>query len=228
MKYIQRQGVHARTVHWFHTISCISLFITGLFLYVPAFAGNLDVGVLQAGRLVHRVAALIFIGVPLIGTLIKPSAVAHKFKEYFEKWTDEDKEFMKKFLPYLFAPKKIHMPNQDRYKSGQKVADLMVIFFSILISISGAFMWIGVSPTLDVEFSQGLMRFMYFLHDGSFVALGVLLLAHIYIGAGIFQPYRGSARIMFGDGKISEADARYHWGFWAEEEIKDGKNVSEG
>lgn len=227
MKYIQRQGKHARTVHWFHTISCISLFVTGLFLYVPAFASALSVDTLQVGRLIHRIAAVIFIGVPLLGTLINPKAVAHKFKEYFEAWTPEDKEFMKKFLPYLFAPKKIHMPKQDRYKSGQKVADLMVIIFSTLIAISGAFMWIGVSPTLDVEFSSGLMRFMYFLHDGSMIALGVLLLAHIYVGAGIFQPYRGSWRLMFGNGKISADDAMYHWGFWAEKELKDGANVTE-
>ncbi|MDA3935602.1 MAG: cytochrome b/b6 domain-containing protein [Actinomycetota bacterium] len=227
MRYIQRQSKHARTVHWFHTIACLSLFITGLFLYVPAFAGGLDVGVLQAGRLIHRIAAVIFIGVPLIGTLVNPKAVAHKFKEYFQAWTPEDKEFMKKFLPYMFAPKKVHMPKQDRYKSGQKVADLAAIVFSMLIAISGAFMWIGVSPTLNVEFSASLMRFMYFMHDGSMIALGVLLLAHIFVGAGIFQPYRGTLRLMFGDGKISEEEARFHWGFWAEDELKSGKNVTE-
>ena len=151
MKYIQRQSRHARTVHWFQAISTISLFITGLFLYVPAFAGALSADTLQVGRLVHRIAAVIFIGVPLIGMLINPKAVAHKVKEYFEAWTDEDKEFMKKFLPYLFAPKKVHMPKQGRYKSGQKVADLMVILFSVLIAISGAFMWIGFSRTRAVE-----------------------------------------------------------------------------
>jgi formate dehydrogenase subunit gamma len=31
---------------------------------------------------------------------------------------------------------------------------------------------------------------------------------------------------MFGDGKVSEADAAYHWGYWAREEIKSGKNVT--
>ena len=45
-------------------------------------------------------------------------------------------------------------------------------------------------------------------------------------GAGIFQPYRGTARIMFGDGKVSESDAVYHWGYWANEEIALGKNVT--
>ncbi len=227
MQYIQRHGKHARTVHWFHTISCISLFITGLFLYVPAFAGALSVDTLQVGRLVHRIAAAIFIGIPLIGILVKPSATAHKLKEYVTPWTSEDKEFMKKFLKYMFSPKTTHMPKQGRVKSGQKLADGAIIIFSILIAISGAFMWINVSPALDVDFSQGLMRSMYFLHDGSMIVLGVLLIAHIFLGGGIFQPYRGSWRLMFGNGKVSVADAKYHWGFWADEEIKSGKNVTE-
>ena len=37
---------------------------------------------------------------------------------------------------------------------------------------------------------------------------------------------RGTARIMFGDGKVSESDAVYHWGYWANEEIALGKNVT--
>lgn len=212
----------ARTVHWVHTIACISLFITGVLIYVPSIANSLGVDALQVSRMIHRVAAALFIAIPLIAVVLKPSAFGHKLKEYFAPWTAEDKEFMKKFLPYLFAPKKIHMPKQDRYKSGQKVADMAVILFSILIAVSGAFMW-GAK-----FFAPELVRWMYVLHDGSMIMLGVLLIAHVYVGAGIFQPYRGSARLMFGDGKIAVTDAKYHWGFWAEQELKDGTNVSEG
>lgn len=32
-----------------------------------------------------------------------------------------------------------------------------------------------------------------------------------YLGLGIFTPYRGTVRLMFGDGKVSETDAVYHW-----------------
>jgi formate dehydrogenase subunit gamma len=32
---------------------------------------------------------------------------------------------------------------------------------------------------------------------------------------------------MFGDGLVSESDARYHWGYWAEEELASGVNVVE-
>jgi formate dehydrogenase subunit gamma len=32
---------------------------------------------------------------------------------------------------------------------------------------------------------------------------------------------------MFGDGLVSESDALYHWGHWAEEELASGENVVE-
>ena len=52
-------------------------------------------------------------------------------------------------------------------------------------------------------------------------------MAHAYLGLGIFTPYRGTVRLMFGDGKVSETDAVYHWGYWADVEITSGKNVVE-
>lgn len=220
MKYIQRQSKRARAVHLAVVISFLTLFVTGLFVYIPALAAAVG-GSIEAIRILHRVAAVVFIAAPLLAALAQPQALADKYHEYFSRWTDEDKEFMRKFVPYMFAPKKVHMPKQGRYKSGQKVADLSIVLFSVLIAVSGVFMW------LSGAFPPALIRFMYVLHDGSMIMLGVLIAAHVYLGAGIFQPYRGSARLMFGDGRISEPDARYHWGFWAEEELEKGDNVVE-
>lgn len=31
---------------------------------------------------------------------------------------------------------------------------------------------------------------------------------------------------MFGDGRVSESDALYHWGHWAREELEDGEKVT--
>ena len=55
--------------------------------------------------------------------------------------------------------------------------------------------------------------------------IAVFGLAHIFLGAGIFQPYRGTHRLMFGDGTVSEADALYHWGHWARKELESGQKV---
>ncbi|GAB4276889.1 MAG: cytochrome b/b6 domain-containing protein [Coriobacteriia bacterium] len=221
MRYIQRHSAFARTVHWAHTIACLSLFVTGILLFVPGIASSLSVGAMQVSRAVHRVAAVIFIGVPVLGIIFSPGGAKRFFAQLFAKWDDDDKEFMRKFLPYLFNPKKVHMPKQHEIKSGQRFADFFILGFALLMAFSGIFMWLA--KFMD----PGFIRWMYFVHDLSMIGLGVFLAGHIYLGSGIFQPYRGTIRLMFGDGKVSEADAMYHWGHWAEEELKKGDKVVE-
>jgi len=221
VRYIQRQSAYARGLHWIHTIACLSLYATGLILFIPAVAGAVGVATVQGARVIHRVMAAIFIVAPLLSMVIQPKGFKHVLQGWFFKWDDKDKEFMKKFLPYLLMGGKEHMPDQKYMKSGQAVADLGVVFMSILIALS------GVVLVWPVFFGGGaLVAFSLLVHDGVMILLGVMLIAHIYIGAGIFQPYKGSGRLMFGDGKISEADALYHWGTWAREEIKKGDRIS--
>jgi formate dehydrogenase subunit gamma len=211
----------ARTVHWVHTISCLSLFVTGILLFTPPLADALSVEAMQISRGVHRIAAILFIVGPVLAIVFSPKGASHFFSTLFSGWDEDDRTFMKRFPAYLFSPKKTHMPKQGEIKSGQRFADWFILLFAILIVISGVLMWLA--KFMD----PGLIRWMYLVHDVSMIGLGVFLAGHIYLGAGIFQPYRGSLRLMFGDGKISEADAMYHWGHWAEEEIRSGENVTE-
>ncbi len=221
MRYIQRQSAYARGLHWTHTIACLSLYATGLILFIPSVAAGVGTATVQGARIIHRVMAAIFIIAPLASMIIQPKGFKHLLKEYFFKWDEKDKEFMGKFLPYLLLGGKEHMPDQKFMKSGQVAADLAIVFCVVLISLSGVVL---VWPAV---FGGGaFVRWMLLLHDGIMVLLGVMLIAHIYIGAGIFQPYKGSGRLMFGDGKISEADALYHWGTWAREALQDGTKVT--
>lgn len=221
MRYIQRQSTYARSLHWIHTIACLSLYVTGLILFIPSVAAAVGVSTVQGARLIHRVMAAIFIVAPLVSIVIQPKGFKHVLQGWFFKWDEKDKEFMKKFPAYLFLGGKEHMPDQKYMKSGQAVADIPVVLLSILIALSGVVL---VWPAF---FGGGeLVRWSLLVHDGVMVLLGVMMIAHIYIGAGIFQPYKGSGRIMFGDGKITESDALYHWGTWAREELKKGDIVS--
>ena len=83
--------------------------------------------------------------------------------------------------------------------------------------------WAG-STFADLGTGYGVVLF---LHDLGFLLIAVFGLAHIFLGGGIFQPYRGTYKLMFGNGLVSEADALYHWGHWARKEITSGKNVVE-
>lgn len=222
MRYIQRQSTYARSLHWIHTIACLSLYVTGLILFIPSLAAAVGVTTVQGARIIHRVMAAIFIIAPVASIFIQPKGFVHVLKGWFFKWDEKDKEFMRKFPKYLFLGGAEHMPDQKYMKSGQALADIPVVLLSILIALSGIVL---VWP--DFFGGGAVVRWSLLIHDGVMVLLGVMMIAHIYIGAGIFQPYRGSGRIMFGDGKVSEADALYHWGTWAREVLKaGGKDVT--
>ena len=74
--------------------------------------------------------------------------------------------------------------------------------------------------------SASLIWAAHIIHDIGFLVIIVFGLGHIYLGAGIFQPYKGTANLMWGDGKVSEADAAYHWGYWANTRLGTGEGVT--
>ena len=215
---IQRHSLQTRLTHGTVAIACIWLAISGLFVFVPALAAAFP-DVAQGMRMSHRIVGAIFIIVPILSAITAPKGFKAFLAKYFVKWTPEDKEFMKKFVPYMLGPKKVHMPDQDEVKSGQRIADGAMVLAAILIAISGLVLWLGTSVFHAGATAELVMRLV---HDVCFILLIVFGLAHIYLGAGIFQPYRGTARLMWKDGKVSESNALYHWGFWARKEIEEG------
>lgn len=220
-RYIQRHSLFKRLVHGVVAVSCFFLILSGLVVFVPSLAQALGNGVVQFLRILHRVFAVSFIVAPLIGLIVAPKGFVHIVKNLTAKWDADDKKFMALFGKYLFRPKTTHMPPQHEVKSGQRLADAALLLASLGIAVSGIVLWAGsyVSPTL---FQMALL-----LHDICFFGICLIMCAHLYLGAGIFQPYRGLARLMFGDGQVAEGPARYHWGYWAEEELASGKNVIE-
>lgn len=221
-RYIQRHSLLKRVIHGIHTVSCLGLIASGLVIFVPAIGAAVGSDVVQFVRMSHRVFAVVFIAAPLVGLIVAPKGFVHILKNLFAKWDSDDKKFMALFPKYFFSSKSTHMPKQHEVKSGQRLADGLVIAASILIAVSGVVLWAGAYVTPQV------FRTALLLHDVAFLLIVPLVLAHIYLGAGVFQPYRGSLRLMFGDGRISESDALYHWGHWAEKELKSGENVVEG
>lgn len=219
-RYIQRHSLMARWVHGIHTVSCFTLILTGLVLFVPGFAASFGVTGVEISRVGHRVFGVAFIAVPLLALVAAPKGFVHILRNIFAKWDDDDKKFMALFPKYLFSPKTTHMPKQGEVKSGQRLTDGVLILAAVLIAISGVTLWAGawVAPIY--------LRIALVVHDISFAAIAVIMVVHVFLGAGIWQPYRGLAHVMWGNGQVSEAEARYHWGHWADEELASGKNVT--
>ena len=223
-RYIKRHSLLARVTHGIAAICCILLCISGLFVFVPALAQAAGADVVFAFRMSHRIIGVIFVVVPLVSALLAPEGVAHIFKNLFARWDSDDKKWMALFFPYLFLAKWIHMPDQREVKSGQRFADGMLWFCGALMGITGVLLLLG---TTLVSFGATFHGIVLFLHDIGFLLIAIFALAHIFLGSGIFQPYRGTYRLMFGNGMVSESDALYHWGHWAREEITSGANVIE-
>lgn len=220
-RYIQRHSLLKRVIHGIHTVSTLILIASGAVVFIPAVGRAVGPDFVQFVRLGHRVFAVTFIAAPLFGLIVAPKGFAHIVKNLIAPWDADDKLFMKLFPKYLFASKTTHMPPQHEVKSGQRLADGLLILSALLIAVTGVVLWAGrfVSPEI--------FRISLMLHDVAFVLVTLIMGAHVYLGAGIFQPYRGLSRLMFGNGRVTEEEALYHWGHWAEEELASGKNVIE-
>jgi formate dehydrogenase subunit gamma len=223
-RYIKRHSLQTRLTHGI-TISCaLYLVLSGLFVFVPQLAQSLDSGVVFGIRMSHRFFGVVFVLVPLLSALLAPKGVIHVFKNLFAKWDSDDKKWMILFLPYLFMAKWIHMPDQHEIKSGQRVADGALWFAGALMGVTGVIMLLG---TTLFTISGVAYTVVIFLHDIGFFLIAIFGLAHIFLGSGLFQPYRGTHKLMFGDGMVSESDALYHWGHWARKELEKGDNIVE-
>lgn len=224
-RYLKRHSLQARITHGVVAISCILLMLTGAVVFIPQVAAALPSEVVFAIRISHRVIGGIFLIVPLVSAFTALKGVKHLWKMYTQKWDSDDRLFMIKFVPYMLNCKKVHMPDQKEVKSGQVIADGMLFFGCFLAGITGIFLVIGTS---GVALDPGFMVVNRFLHNVAFFILIIFGIAHIFLGSGAFQPYRGTARLMFKDGLVSESDALYHWGHWARAELeKGGDNVVE-
>lgn len=231
-KYIKRHSVLARITHGVVAISCILLAITGLFVFITSWNNTTGSEFAIAMRWTHRALAIPFILMPLLAILMSPKGFVHLFaNNIFGKWDKDDYTFAKLFLPYLFAPSKIHMPPQREVKGMQRVADGALLFSCVFAALSGIVLWLNTGLLPDgsgtVEFSQTTLLVAKLVHDLCFILIILFGLGHIYLGGGIFEPYKGTANLMFGNGRVSEADAAYHWGYWADVEIASGRNVIE-
>ncbi|MBQ9690754.1 MAG: cytochrome b/b6 domain-containing protein [Eggerthellaceae bacterium] len=220
-RYIQRHSLQTRITHAVVALSCIWLMISGTFVFVPKLAQIAGGDVMHFMRASHRIVGSILIIVPLVSAISAPQGFKRFVAKYTYKWDKDDKEWMLKFVPYMLGPKRVHMPDQKEEKSGQVVADGALIIGVILMALSGAGLWIAI----DLAAAPALIQVLRLVHDIVFILLVVFAIAHIYLGAGVFQPYRGTKRLMWGDGMVEESDALYHWGKWAREEIEKGNVV---
>ena len=192
--------------HWIHTASFLILIITGAILFVPGLGGAAAGGLT---RLIHRIAAVIFVGAPVLYFIFNPRMSLHFIKETLT-WGKDDIIWVSKAPDYYFGGSEEKMPPQGHVNTGQKMWQLVVLGTGILFLASGFLMWFFK----DV-LAPGLFQWCVIVHDIAFLLAFLMLLVHIYLG--IIHPMMTESLRSMWDGKISEKYAKSHYGRWYDE-----------
>ncbi len=218
---VERYRKPTRILHWINLVAFIALFLTGLILFIP------PLGILAQDswtRVIHRVAAIIFIAAPLIYLFMNWKATGKGIKEAFS-WGADDIRWLKAAPRYYFLADEKAMPPQPHMNSGQKMWWFMVIVFGIIFVITGIIIWAfkTIAPA-------ALLQWMVFFHDIAFIATGAMLFVHVYLSVihPLMRPIRtGAWSSMMTRGKVSADYARSHHGKWYEEISKAQEITSE-
>ena len=175
---VERYRKSVRVLHWIHTAAFVLLFLTGIILFIP------QLGFLAEDswtRLIHRIFAAVFIIAPIIFLIIKPKSVMRGLKQAFT-WGSEDLGWLKAAPSYYFLGDERNMPPQGEMNTGQKMWWLMVLVYGLILGVTGIIMW-----AFKTVASATLLQWSVLFHDVAFIALGVMLFVHIYLG--VFHPF---------------------------------------
>jgi len=208
MQEVERFRPSTRWLHWTVTLSALVLALTGILLWVqPWGAATMD----GWSRLVHRIAAVVFMGAPLVYGIFNWNISWKFIKEAFT-WGKEDMKWLEAAPDYYFGGEESKMPPQGHINTGQKLYQLVTVLCSAIFFITGLIMWFFrdlVGP--------GVFAWATIAHDVAFILGGSMLLVHVYLGA-IHPRMTESLRSML-TGKASVAYVKSHHAKWYDEQV---------
>ena len=204
---IERYRKPTRILHWVIAGAFTVLFLTGLILFIPSL------GILAQDswtRVLHRVAAGLFVVAPLIYMSLNWKATLRGVKDAFT-WGAEDMGWVIAAPRYYFLGEEEAMPPQDHMNTGQKLWWLMVIVSGIVFFITGLIMW-----AFKTVASPGLLQWALFIHDVAFIVTGSMFFVHIYLSVihPLMRPLRTGAWSSMARGKVSVDYAKSHHAKW--------------
>ncbi len=199
---VEKYTKPVRVLHWTHTGAFIVLFLTGLILFIPGLSGLAQNSIT---RILHRIAAIVFIVAPIIYTIMDTGAVKRGIKQAFT-WGSDDIGWLKAAPAYYFLDRETDMPPQGAMNTGQKLWWMLTLVCGAIFIITGLIMWFA---------NGGFVQWMVFLHDISFIVSGAMIFVHIYLG--VLHPLMTEAWNAMASGKISTDYAKTHHAKWYDE-----------
>ncbi|MFC1992376.1 formate dehydrogenase subunit gamma [Chloroflexota bacterium] len=218
MQEVERYKKPIRILHWIHSGSFVILFLTGLILFLPPLAGLAQD---SWTRVIHRVAALIFIVAPLIYLVISPKRALRGLKEAFT-WGAEDIGWLKAAPRYYMLSDEKAMPPQGHMNTGQKLWWFLVIVLGLIFIVTGIIMYAAKTTA-----PAAVLQWSVFVHDVAFIAIGAMFFVHIYMAFHpLMRPLKTGSWSSMIRGKVSSEYAKSHHAKWYAEISKSVKEKS--
>lgn len=197
MQEIERYRKRAIYQHWWIVGCSFLLAVTGLFLFAEVLSPGAWGGY---SRLIHRIAAVCFVGGPVLYFLMNPKTSLEWIKEAFT-WNKDDIGWLKAAPSYYFGGPEEKMPPQDRSNTGQKLWMFVVIVTGLVFIVTGFMMWISGDSGIAI-----------ILHDIAFIVGGAMFMVHFFLA--VFHPRMSEAMRSMTTGKSSVHYAKSHHGKW--------------
>lgn len=206
---IQRFGKTSILFHWIYALCFLTLLLTGLGFAYPSLGWTVG----PASRLIHRIAAVGFVVMPLLYLVGDNRSARQHIKEAFS-WSRSDWHWLAVAVPYHFSGKP-KPPPQGFLNAGQKLNYIVVVLTFVIFVATGAIMWFA-RPELALA-QREIFRWAAMLHSlAMFLAFGMFLI-HIYM-SGIHPFTRAAFRGMI-DGRVPLKYALYEHPKWAEQHL---------
>jgi len=202
---VKRYSKSGILFHWAFSSIVMILVITGIEMFIPgrSAGGGHVIGV------IHRIAAALFLAVPVLYSILSPGTAASFLKETFS-WGKNDLKWFLTAPAYYFGGLGKNMPHQNRLNTGQKLWQLVLFGTAIIFLITGSVIWLFRSAI-----AINVYEWILFFHGIAFVILLSMLLLHLYMSV-LHPRMRGSFNSMI-DGKVSFTYAREHHRKWYDE-----------
>ncbi len=211
---IERYRKPTRILHWVNAGTFITLFLTGLILFVPPLAGLAQD---SWTRVLHRIAAVIGAIAPLVYLFTNWKTSWKGIKDAFT-WGADDIGWVRAAPRYYFLSDETSMPPQGHMNTGQKMWWFMVIVFGVVFTITGIIMW-----PLKTIAPAALLQWSVFVHDVAFITTGTMLFVHVYLS--VLHPLMAGAWGSMARGKVSVEYVKSHHAKWYDKLTKPAKQV---
>jgi formate dehydrogenase subunit gamma len=184
----------------------IPLALTGFVLFAPWLQ---PVAQSEAGihiRMLHRIAAIIFGGVPIVYTILQPQRMLMNLREFLS-FSKYDLLWLKGAIPYYVLGRHEDMPPQPRFNTGERLTAVIMVLGTIIFGITGLSMWF-----LKGTMSPSLYQLMVFFHDLMFIITFAMFMVHFYLA--VIHPMMWQSLVSMRYGVVSESYAREHHAMW--------------